>query len=477
MVSGWGKPLAYYTDAGELALFTDLYELTMAASYFENRMFAPATFSLYIREYPPNRAYFVAAGIQEVIKYLYHLRFTDSDLRYLAGLKIFKSDFLDFLREFRFTGEVRAIPEGRVFFVNEPIMEVTAPIIQAQLFETFILNAVGFETILATKASRCFYAARGRVCVDFSFRRTQGFDAGMKVARACYITGFASTSNVLAGKSFGLPVTGTMAHSYIESFPGELEAFRAFAAAFPDNTTLLIDTYDTIAGAYKAVQVAKEMEARGHRLRAVRLDSGDVEALSKEVRRILDEAGLDYVRIFVSGAMDEYRIDELLRAGAPIDGFGVGTKMGVSADAPWVDIVYKLVKYNGRPVLKLSPGKQTLADEKQVFRIRDGSGRFVKDVIGLRDEEPPAPGAEPLLVQVMAGGEPVVDPAPLEKVRETFLADFAALDDRYKAIYDPEIYPVELSPRLRARQAEVIEQVRRKELAAAGPEPREGGAT
>lgn len=475
MVPGWDKPLAYYAAAGKLALFTDLYELTMGASYFENRMFAPATFSLYIREYPPNRAYFVAGGIQEVIKYLYHLRFTDDDLRYLASLKLFKSDFLDFLREFRFTGEVRAIPEGRIFFVNEPIMEVTAPIIQAQLFETFILNAVGFETLLATKAARCFYAARGRVCIDFSFRRTQGFDAGMKVARACYIAGFAATSNVLAGKSFGMAVTGTMAHSYIESFPGELEAFRAFAASFPENTTLLIDTYDTIAGAYKAVQVAKELEARGHRLRAVRLDSGNLETLAKEVRRILDEAGLNYVRIFASGAMDEYRIDELLRAGAPIDGFGVGTKLGVSADAPWVDIVYKLVKYDGRPVLKLSPGKQTLADEKQVYRLRDAAGKFVKDIIALRAEGPPVPGAEPLLVRLMAGGEPVVDPAPLEKVRETFLADFAALDDRHKAIYDPEPYPVELSPGLQARQAELIEQVRRKEVTA-GLRPEDGGS-
>jgi len=470
----WGKPL-HYTDPGQFALFTDLYELTMAASYFENRMFAPATFSLYIREYPPNRAYFVAAGIQEVIKYLYHLRFTDDDLRYLASLGLFKADFLDFLREFRFTGEVRAIPEGRIFFVNEPILEVTAPIIQAQLFETFILNAVGFETLLATKASRCFYAARGRVCVDFSFRRTQGFDAGMKVARACYITGFASTSNMLAGKAFGIPVVGTMAHSYIESFPSELDAFRAFAELFPNNTTLLVDTYDTLAGARKAVLVAKELEARGYRLRAVRLDSGDIETLAKEVRRILDEAGLGYVRIFVSGAMDEYRIDELLRAGAPIDGFGVGTKMGVSADAPWVDIVYKLVKYDGRPVLKLSPGKQTLADEKQVFRLRNSSGKFVKDIIALRDEEPPEASAEALLVPMMVGGEPLTDPTPLEKVREAFLADFAALDDRHKALYDPQPYPVELSPGLAARQAEVTEQVRRKEVAAGRPEPAEGG--
>ena len=459
----WGKAL-HYTETGELALLTDLYELTMAAGFFENQMFGPASFSLIIREYPPNRAYFVAAGLHEVLRYLSHLRFTEGDLSYLRNTGLFQEDFLDFLRGLHFTGEVRAIPEGRLFFVNEPMVEVTAPLVEAQIVETFLINALSMESLIATKASRSIYAARGRPCVDFSLRRTQGFDAGMRAARASHIVGFASTSNVMAGKSYGIPVSGTMAHSFIESFPQEVDAFRAYARSFPTQTTLLIDTYDTLQGARKAIQVAKEMEQRGERLNAVRLDSGDIGSLAKGVRRMLDEAGLLYVRIFASGAMDEFKIDQLLQEGAPIDAFGVGTKMGVSADAPWSDIAYKLVRYLGRPVMKLSPGKATLVDEKEVFRLRDASGSLVKDVIALRGEEFPGPHAERLLQTVMVQGKPVLEPQPLKEIQETFLRDFAGLDDSHKSLYGPQPYPVVLSPGLKALQEQVEQEIQQKEL-------------
>jgi nicotinate phosphoribosyltransferase len=459
----WGKAL-HYTDAGELALLTDLYELTMAASFFDHRMFQPATFSLFIREYPLNRGYFVSAGLHEVVRYLSNLRFTEDDLRYLKSTGIFKDDFLAFLRGLRFTGELRAIPEGRLFFLNEPVVEVTAPLIEAQIVETFVINAISVETLLATKASRSFYAARGRPCVDFSFRRTQGYDAGMKVARDSYIAGFSSTSNVLAAKAYGIPASGTMAHSYIESFEQESDAFRSFVESFPHGTTLLIDTYDTLQGARKAAEVAREMERRGHRLGAVRLDSGDIGSLAKGVRRILDQVGLEFVRIFASGAMDEYKIDRLLSEGAPIDAFGVGTKMGVSADAPWLDIAYKLVKYDGRPVMKLSTGKVTLVEEKEVFRLRDGSGKFTGDVIAVRGEEPPELKAEPLLETLMVSGRPATPPPTLQQAREAFLRDFAALDPAHKALYEPTPYLVALSTGLREVQEKVTQEIRRKEL-------------
>ena len=362
--------------SGELsALLTDLYQLTMAACYFDQDMQAEATFSLFIRKYPAQRNYFVAAGLSEVLEYLETLRFTDDDLAYLASTGLFPGRFLDFLQGLRFTGEVQALPEGSIFFADEPILEVSAPIIEAQLVETFIINAISLQTMIATKASRSVQAAAGRPLVDFSLRRTQGRDAGLKVARASYLAGFLGTSNVLAGKLYGIPIFGTMAHSYITSFPHEIDAFRVFARNFPTIATLLIDTYDNISGARHAVTVAQEMEARGQRLDFVRLDSGDMAAISQEVRRILDDHGLGYVRILASGSFDEYKIARVLADGARIDAFAVGTKMGVSADAPYFDIAYKLVRYADQPVMKLSTGKVTLVDKKQVWRWFDASGR------------------------------------------------------------------------------------------------------
>ncbi len=445
-------------------LFTDLYELTMAAVYFEREMFAPATFSFFIRHYPKNWRFFIANGIEEVLSFLENFRFSPEELAYLESLGLFKPAFLDFLAGLRFTGEVWAMPEGTVFFAGEPLLEVTAPIIQAQLIETFVINALSFGTLIASKAVRSVLAAGGRAVVDFSARRTQGLDAALKVARASYLVGFSATSNTLAGKIYGIPVTGTMAHSFIESFPSEFEAFSAFAALFPDNTVLLLDTYDTLAAAKKAVKIAKALEAQGKRLKGVRLDSGDLVALSRAVRRILDENGLTYVKIFVSGGLDEYRIAELLAQGAPIDAFGVGTKMGVSADAPYLDAAYKLVSYAGRPVTKLSSGKKTLAGAKQVFRY-EKEGLYEKDLVGLREEN--LPGARPLLAPLMREGKRLFPAPSLEELRKKVKEGLSALPAPLKEILPgDEFFPVSFTPALLALQERTEKEIRERELGA-----------
>jgi len=441
---------------------TDLYELTMAASYFDQGMFAPATFSLFVREYPPNRSYFVAAGLDDLLDYLESFHFQPDDLEYLERTSLFSSQFLTFLENLRFSGHVRAVHEGRIFFAAEPLLEITAPLIQAQLVETFVINAMNFPSLIASKAARCLYAAGDRRLVDFSLRRTQGTDAGLKVARASYIGGFIGTSNVLAGKLYDLPIYGTMAHSYVESFPHEIDAFRAFAKCFPKSTVLLIDTYDTVAGARKAASVAHEMGAAGHNLLAVRLDSGDLVHLSRQAREIFDAAGLREVRIFASGGLDEFGIQELLAAGARIDAFGVGTKLGVSADAPYLDTGYKMVEYAGRPVLKLSSGKVSLAGIKQVFRLTDERGSLRKDLIGLHDES--LPEGEPLLQEVMKEGKRLLPSEPLDLIRQRFLEEFGRLPETYKKLRRADQYPVEATPRLQALQEEVTREIRRKEL-------------
>lgn len=457
-------PMSQPSGYDNLALVTDQYELTMAQSYLHQGMTESATFSLFTRQYPLNRGYFVSAGLEAVLHYLQELHFTGEDIDYLRATRLFAGDFLEYLRAFRFTGEVHAIPEGRLFFKDEPVLEVTAPIIEAQVVETYLINQVNLQSLIATKAARCVTAGRGRALVDFSLRRAQGVDAGLKVARCSYLVGFAATSNVRAGQRYGIPISGTMAHSYVTAFEHEMDAFRTFARSFPDNTVLLIDTYDTVAAAHKAVQVAREMEATGHRLRGVRLDSGDLVSLSQQVRRIFREAGLDYVSIFASGGLDEYELDELLGQGAEIDGFGVGTRMGVSADAPWYDMAYKLVKYDSRPVLKLSTGKVTLADQKQVFRLYNKDGNMERDVIALRDEPPPHPAARPLLQKVMEDGR-ILEPLPsLNEIRQTFQDEFARLDPRIKALTDPDHYRVEVSPRLKALQDRLERQVAAQEV-------------
>ncbi len=432
--------------SNEGGLLADLYQFTVAQAYFDLGMFVPATFSLFIRAYPHNRGYLVSAGLEDVLEFLAGWSVSDGAIDYLDSTGRFSPPFLEHLSQLGFTGEVWAIPEGRIFFCDEPVMEVTGPIIPAQIVETYVINRVNYQTAVATKAARCVTAAGERSLSDFSMRRAQGLDASMNAARSSYMVGFSSTSNLVAGREYGIPVSGTMSHAFVTSQTDELEAFRAYARSHPDNTTLLIDTYDTIAGARKAAQVGKELEEHGYTLRAVRLDSGDYVELSRQVRGILDANSLDYVEIFASGGLDEYSIADILSEGAPIDAFGVGTRLGVSEDAPSTDLVYKLVECDGRPIKKLSPGKSYLPGPKQVFRVRNADGSFQGDVLTGRNE---ASAGEPLLSKVMEDGKPIAPPDSLERIRDRFREDIGNLPAKYKALKDPPHYPVSVGARLK----------------------------
>jgi len=431
-------------------LFTDLYELTMAASYFAHQVFSTATFSLFTRDNHLKRNFFVAAGLEDVLNELAAYRFSEQDIKYLQTTGIFSNNFLSYLAGLRFSGEIFAMPEGTIFFSDEPVLEVTAPIIEAQMIETFLLNTMGFQSMIASKAARCVHVAGNRPLIDFSLRRTQGQDAGHNVARSTYIAGFAATSNVLAGQRFGIPISGTMAHSYVEAFSGERVAFSAYSKTFPDTSIFLIDTYNTIHGAENAVTVAKQMKENGHSLIGVRLDSGDMADLSQKVRKIFDDAGLFDVKIFASSGFDEFKIAKVIDQGAKIDAFGVGTKVGVSADAPYLDVVYKMVHFKDRDVRKLSPGKITLAGEKQVFRKSDPNGRYLEDIMGLRDDI--MDQGKPLLKKVMENGEILRPHPPLQSIRDRFKKNFALLDDRFKSILEHNAYPVKLSNSLKKLQ-------------------------
>ena len=399
------------------SLFTDLYQLTMAQSYYQNRQTGRATFSLFFRSFPTNRAYYVFCGLESAVEYLENLTFSEADLDRLRTLGIFDPRFLEYLGGLRFTGDVRAMREGEVFFENEPVMEVSGPIIECQLVETFLLNRVNLESMLATKAARVVDAAGCRSVVDFASRRTHGLDAGMRQARSSYIAGFGGTSNVAAAADFGIPAVGTMSHSYISSSRSELEAFRAYARSFPDSSTLLVDTYDTLGGVANAIVVAHESEAQGHRLRAIRLDSGDLATLARRSRQMLDDSGLGYVQILASGGLDEYSIAELVSAGAPIDGFGVGTRVGASADAPFTDFVYKLVEYDGRAVMKFSENKVNMPGPKQVSRHVGFDGTMRLDIIHGADEYASGRVGEPLLLPVMVGGRRTLALPSLDEIR------------------------------------------------------------
>jgi len=449
--SSESTPLVSVSDPDNPALFTDLYELTMLQAYFHEHMTRDAVFSLFVRRLPPERNYLLACGLDTVLDYLEHLAFTPDCIGYLRSLGQFSESFLQWLGDFRFTGSVRAVPEGTPVFANEPILEITAPLPQAQVAETFVMNQVHLQTLLASKARRVVTAARGRAVVDFGARRMHGLDAALKAARAFHIAGVAATSNVLAGKKLGLPVTGTMAHSYIQSHADETEAFRAFVSSFPE-TVLLVDTYDTLGGIQKVIALAETLGS-DFKVKGVRLDSGNRLTLSRQVRTALDDAGLHQVEIFVSGNLDEYRIAELVQAGAPINGFGVGTHMGVSLDVPCVDIVYKLCEYAGKGRLKLSSGKPVLPGPKQVFRTLE-DGRFVKDVIGCMDENLPG---TPMLEPVMDKGKRL--PAgvrDLNTIRDDTQKQLARLPEAAADIHpaDPP-YPVEISPGLAALQQRI----------------------
>jgi nicotinate phosphoribosyltransferase len=436
-------------------LLTDLYEFTMAAALVaEGRGDERATFSLFVRRLPPSRGFLVAAGLHEVVRFLRSWRFSDDDVARLAAAAPFDAAFLDWLRGVRFTGRLRAVPEGRIVFAGEPLVEVDGPFAEVQLLETVLLTQMTFATAVATKAARCRQAAGGRTLVDFGLRRAHGAEAGLAAARGAAIAGFAATSNVAAAARYGLPASGTMAHSFLTALSGndpggELGAFRAFAAHYHGDPVLLVDTWDSPGGVEHAIVVARELAADGsspggRRLAGVRLDSGDIAALARVARERLDAAGLTDVAVFASGGLDEYEIARLLGSGAPIDGFGVGTNFATSADAPTLESVYKLVALGGRPMAKRSTGKATQPGAKQVWR-RPGFGG---DVLGLAGETA-APGAEPLLVEVDLEAVPGEREA-VAAARQRFERDWSELPEQHKGLTDPTGYDVEVSAELKA---------------------------
>jgi len=443
------------------ALLTDLYELNMAASYLRHGMRAPATFSLFVRNLPPSRGFLVAAGAESCCEWLEQFGFEDEDLAYLAYLG-FDDATLESFSTLRFTGEVVAVPEGRIIFANEPILELTAPLAEAQLVETYLLNQVSMQTMLATKTARCRLAAAGKIdLVEFGFRRTQGIEAGIAAARLSAMVGFSATSNVEAARRYGLGAAGTMAHSYIEAFEHEVEAFSTFASDFPDQTTFLVDTYDTLAGVARAIEVIKSRDLAHHS--GIRLDSGDLAELSVAARRLLDAAGLFDVRIFVSGGLDEYELERFVAAGAPIDAAGIGTRLGVSADAPYLDSAYKLVAYDGRPVAKLSPGKANLPGPKQVFR-----SAHLQDEIGCRDEAAPA-GATTLLEKMMQSGRRLGRLDTLSAARVRFETDLRELPEAARRLTHPVAPISEITPRLSRLTEEVRATARQRAGLRTGP--------
>ncbi|HTY54258.1 MAG TPA: nicotinate phosphoribosyltransferase [Candidatus Binataceae bacterium] len=452
-------PIDLRLDPSETILLTDLYELTMAASYFEHGFNDTACFSLAVRRLPPTRSYLVAAGLERLLEILENFHFDTSALEYLDSLKLFKPDFLHFLSTLRFTGEVWAMPEGTIFFAEEPLLEVRAPLIEAQLLETIAINQLGMASLIASKAARCLSVARGRRLVEFGMRRAQGADAALIAARSTYLAGFDGTSDVLAGKRYGIPLYGTMAHSYIMAHDHERDAFAHFATTFPRLSTLLVDTYDTIAGVRNAVAVALELKDKGFQLVGIRLDSGDLLDLSRRARRILDEAGLREVAIFASGNLNENKIDTLLKAGAPVDAFGVGTELAVSADACALDIAYKMVEYKGIPRLKTSQGKLSLPGRKQVFRASNSAGAMSSDIIGLCEESADtitrefkaAPGKiTSLLTSHLKDGQRQLPRPSLAESRERFVESLARLEHAYKSLDRPDTYPVRNSAALKA---------------------------
>ena len=451
-------PRSALLSVDEMGLFVDYYQLTMGQADFDAQNNSVITANYYVRKIPQGQ-YLIAAGLEQVVHYILNLRFTDATLDWLAARGDLHTDYLASLKDFRFDGSVFAVPEGTPVFPNEPIINVTGRSRDVQLFETYLLCVMNFQTLIATKASRIVQAAREKPVFDFGARRAHGRDAGILAARASFIGGASGTSLVLAGHYFNIPYVGTMAHKFVSERPTELAAFRDYAAAFPNDTTLLIDTYDTLEGARNACIVAKEMAARGARLRAVRLDSGDLLALSKQVRRILDAEGLDYVQIIASHDLDEFQIDTLLGNGAPIDSFGVGTRLATGANfnprtgegAPSaLGGVYKLVESDGKPVGKQSldePAKATIPGKKQVYRLTDAAGNYAKDCITLWDEK--VSEGQPLLVPIIQDGGLVYDFPSLPDIQRKTAAELIKLSETHKMLTGATPYFVALDSGLR----------------------------
>ena len=432
------------------ALLTDLYQLTMAQAYFELGMHESAVFELFVRRLPPTRGFLLVAGLEQALEYIESLRFTADELAFLSEVGLFRNDFLDYLGSVRFTGAVHAMPEGTPFFADEPIVRVTGPILEAQLLESRLLNIVHFQTTIASKAARCVMAARGRQLADFGMRRAHEAAAALLAARAAYLAGFDATATVEAGRRFGIPLSGTLAHSFIEAHDGEEQAFRNFVSSSPQPTTLLIDTYDSARALQRVIALAKEFAQRGNgqRIHAVRIDSGDLAGQARMVRAALDAHGCRDMRIVVSGNLDEQAIDELVSGGVPVDAFGVGTALGVSADAPALDMVYKLQQYAGQPRRKRSTGKATWPGPKQVFRERAPSGEYLCDRI-VREDEPAA--GEALLLEVMRAGRCSLQLPTVSSIREHCRSEMSALPPRLRALGGADVsYPVSISEPLRA---------------------------
>jgi len=430
-------------DPHRSALFTDLYELTMLGAYHAEGMTGTAVFELFFRELPPHRNYVVAAGVNHVLDYLEHLQFHDRDIEWLSGLGRFDEGFLESLRSLRFTGDVHAVPEGTVVFADEPFVQVVAPLPQAQLVETYVLNQMHVQSLVATKAARIARVAGGRAVADFGSRRAHGADAALKAARASYLGGIAGTSNVEAARRYGIPCLGTMAHSYVQAHDDEPAAFEAFAGLYP-GTTLLVDTYDTLRGVERVIELARR-RGDAFDVSAIRLDSGPLAELIPRARALLDEAGLTDIKIMASGGLDEHAMQELIDGGAPVDGFGIGTALVVSDDSPTVDLSYKMVEYESRARMKLSTGKASLPGRKQVFRRRAGD-ELCADVLAEVGEE--LPGAA-LLEPVMRGGRrTAAGRRTLEEARQRCARELEALPSHLHALDKvpaEAVYPVTLS--------------------------------
>jgi nicotinate phosphoribosyltransferase len=435
------------------ALLTDLYQLTMLQAYFDEGMHDTAVFEFFVRALPPGRNFLLVAGLEQVLGYLEQFRVTEAELDWLRAHGGFREPFLAALGALRFTGDVHALPEGTACFINEPMLRITAPISQAQVVESRLLSLVHLSTLIASKAARSVLAAPGKLLVDFGMRRAHGAEAGLLAARAAYLAGFSGTATVLAGIEFGVPVFGTMAHSYIEAHADEISAFRAFARSFPANVVLLIDTYDTERAAEKVVRLAPELAREGIRVRGVRLDSGDLAAHARAVRAILDDGGLREATIFSSGNLDEWKLAQLLGSGAPIDGFGIGTALDTSSDAPFLDCAYKLQEYAGTPRRKHSEGKATWPGRKQVYRHFAPDGTLDHDVVALEGD--PQQGT-PLLVPVMRAGRRLASAETLASARARAAAEMARLPEPLRQLApSPAPYRVEIAPALRALAQEL----------------------
>jgi len=438
-------------------LLTDLYQLNMMQAYLDHGDTGTAVFEFFMRKLPARRGFLLTAGLEQALDFLETLRFSPEDLAWLRESGRFGKGMLDYLAALRFNGDVHAMPEGTVFFADAPILRVTAPLPVAQLIETRLINIVHFQCLVASKAARMMLAAPGKLMVDFGLRRAHGAEAGVMAARASYIAGFAGTATVLAGELYGIPIFGTMAHSFVQAHDDEAAAFELFAQSRPENLTLLIDTYDTEAGARKVVALAPRLAARGIKIGAVRLDSGDLAALSKSVRRILDQGGLNDVRIFASGGLDEDSVAAMLHAGAPIDGFGMGTSLTTSSDVPALDCVYKLQEYAGVPRRKQSTGKTTWPGRKQVWRRYDADGRMRGDVLSLEDE---AQEGEPLLQMVMQGGKRMAASPALADIRTRAAGELARLPAPLRRLEGAAPYPVEIGAALRRMAGDVDRRLR-----------------